>query len=137
MKQGVMALLQSLERNSNNSLPVPSSSCSSEQDVTMLLCTTFNGGEGKLQSQKRREPSDGKAVVPPQTSSKAHHENGLLGSPSVRPSPKAIDFARTGSSGHSPRATGPSQKSAGCECCVHQICRTRSGVQKGRTLPLR
>ena len=42
-----------------------------------------------------------------------------------------------GSLGHSPRATGTSQKSAGCEGCVHQICRPRSGVQKGRTLPLR
>ena len=43
----------------------------------------------------------------------------------------------TGSLGHSSRATGASQKSAGCEGCVHQVCCLRSKVQKGRTLPLR
>ena len=43
----------------------------------------------------------------------------------------------TGSLGHSSRATGASQKSAGYEGCVHQVCRLRSEVQKGRTLPLR
>ena len=42
-----------------------------------------------------------------------------------------------GSLGYSPRATRAGQKSAGCEGCVHQVCRPRSGVQKGRTLPLR
>ena len=42
-----------------------------------------------------------------------------------RPSTKR----EAGSRGHSPRATKASQKSAGCEGCVHQICRPRSGVQ--------
>ena len=50
-----------------------------------------------------------------------------------RPSTRRV----TGSLGHSSRATGASQKSAGCEGCVHQVCRLRSEVQKGRTLPLR
>ena len=43
----------------------------------------------------------------------------------------------TGSLGHSSRATGSSQKSAGCVGCVHQVCRLKSGVQMGRSLPLR
>ena len=41
------------------------------------------------------------------------------------------------SRGHSSRATGASQKSAVCEGYVHQVCRLRSGVQKGRTPSLR
>ena len=32
---------------------------------------------------------------------------------------------------------GASQKSAGCVGCVHLVCRLKSGVQKGRSLPLR
>ena len=43
----------------------------------------------------------------------------------------------TGSLGYSPRATEANQKSAGRKGRVHQGCRLRSEVQKGRLLPLR
>ena len=86
-----VTLLQWLERKSIGSFQVPSSSCRPEQDVKLLLCTTFDEGEGSPQSQGRREPSGNRAVALPQTSAKSHHENRLHGSPSVRPSPKAID----------------------------------------------
>ena len=42
-----------------------------------------------------------------------------------------------GSLGYSPRATGASQKSAGCEGMCPSGLPPQSGVQKGRTLPLR
>ena len=46
----------------------------------------------------------------------------MLAAPSVRPSSKAIDFARKGSLGYSLRASGAGQTSSGCEGCVHQFC---------------
>ena len=52
-------------------------------------------------------------------------------SPSVRPSSKAVDFARKGSLGYSSRATGTSQKSAGCMGCVHQVCRLKIRSPEG------
>ena len=51
-------------------------------------------GEGSPQSQRRKVPSGVRAVALPQTSAKSHHDKWADGSPSVRPSPKAIDYAR-------------------------------------------
>ena len=71
-------------------------------------------------------------------SAKSHHgEVGCMGPLQLGRLRRPSSGRETGSRGHSPRATGACQKSAGCEGCVHQVCRPRSGVQKGRTLPLR
>ena len=64
----------------------------SEQDFKLLLSTTFDEGEGNPQSQGRKEPSGDSAVVlPPKFSKIAPAKKWLQGSPSVRPSSKAID----------------------------------------------
>ena len=69
---------------------------------------------------------------------KSHHdENGLHGSPSVRPSPKAIDWAR----GRKPWTVRGRQGLAESQQDVRDVsirfAARRSGVQKGQTLPLR
>ena len=61
--QGESAAYQrvGLQRKSIGSLQVPSSSCRPEQDVKLLLCTTFDEGEECPQSQGRKEPSGERA----------------------------------------------------------------------------
>ena len=82
MPQRVMTLLQWLERKNIGRLQVPSSSCCHEQNVKLLLCTTFGMVKGALKSMAK-EPSDDRAVARP--SKIAPWQNGLHGSPSVRP----------------------------------------------------
>ena len=55
-RQRVVALLQWLERKSIGSLQVPSSSCRPEQDVKLLLCTTFARVKGALKVKGEGSP---------------------------------------------------------------------------------
>ena len=60
LRQRVVALLQWAQTKCIGSLQVSSSSCRPEQDVKLLLCTTFDEGEENPQGQGRREPSEDK-----------------------------------------------------------------------------
>ena len=56
-------------------------------------------------------------------SAKSHHgEVGCMGPLQLGRLRRPSSGRETGSSGHSPRATGTCQKSAGRELCVHQDC---------------
>ena len=74
MKQRVMALLQSLERNSIGSLQVPSSSCRSEQDVKLLLYTTFDGVKGGFNVKSEGSPVMAERWCYHKRQAKSHHE---------------------------------------------------------------
>ena len=90
-RQRVVALLQWLERKSIGSLQVPSSSCRPEQDVKLLLCTTFARVKGALKVKGEGSPLVTERWRYHKRQQNRTMKNGLHGSPSVRPSPKAID----------------------------------------------
>ena len=133
-RQRVVALL---ERKSIGSLQVPSSSCRPEQNANLLLCTTFARVKGALKVKGEGSPVVTERWRYHKRQQNRTMKNGLHGSLQLGRLRNPSTRRDAGSRGDSPRATGAGQKSAGCEGCVHQVCRPRSGVQKGRTLPLR
>ena len=128
-RQRVVTLLQWLEGKSIGSLQVPSSSCRPEQDYNCSYAPHLTRVKGALKVK-----SEGSPVVAERWRYRAKSHHGEMGCMAPlqlgrlrRPSTRR----EAGSRAHSSRATGASQKSAGCEGCVHQVCRPQIRSPEG------
>ena len=127
--QRVVPCFRGSGEKSVGSLQCQTSSCRHEQNVKLLLCSSFDEGEEALKSRATKSPVLTERWRLP--SKIAPLRNGLLAPFQLGRLRRPSTWRDAGSRGYSSRASGASQKSAGCEGCVHQFCRPQIRSPEG------